>query len=81
MGWMNRSYHSDRLIDAERALLQEALDLAMCTCCLFGLGNAVSFLLEQGARIDAPLLELGPVILHNLARKRGISVQVRLCSK
>eukprot|EP00960_Hanusia_phi_P074616 768277-Hanusia_phi.AAC.1 len=73
--WVLGEVDPDHLADLYGMDEQEALDLAMCTCCLFGLGNAVSFLLEQGARIDAPLLELGPIILHNLARKRGISVQ------
>jgi len=52
----------------------DPLSVALCLCCIFGLGQPAMVLMEQGARLDVPLSEDVAGHICGFARKRGLVV-------
>jgi hypothetical protein len=52
----------------------DSLSVALCLCCIFGLGQPAMVLMEQGARLDMPLSEDVAAHICSFARKRGLVV-------
>lgn len=52
----------------------DSLSVALCLCCIFGLGQPAMVLMEQGARLDMPLSEEVAGHICGFARKRGLVV-------
>ncbi len=46
---------------------RDAMDVALCLCCIFGLGPPAVFLIEHGARVDHPLTGSNPTFVCNVS--------------